>query len=155
MAFAAAGTNVPTRIVFNSGALDFGSQRIVQLDDLNFGVEYTTVLLYVLGSIKGQDNIRHSEKVSLSAKIKSFSPEMDAIAFGSSSAGTPNVFSVTDGQPTLANPILTIIDRNNNKIQYQLTNAIFKSSKVHTKAEDFAEFSFELEATDITLLYTT
>lgn len=154
MAFISAGANTPTRIVFNSGSLDFGNQRIVQVDSLSLGLEYGTNFLYVLGSIIGQDLVRHSVKATLSGKIKSFSPEADSIAYGSSVIGTPNELDVLDGQATLANPVLTIYDRNGKEIQYQFINALFKSSKASFKAEDYAEFDFELEALNIKLLYT-
>jgi hypothetical protein len=154
MTFQTPGTNVTPRIVFNAGTLDFGSNRLVELDNLSFGVEYSTILLYVLGSIKGQDNVRHSEKVSLSAKVKSFSAEADQLAYGTTVSGSPMTVTVMDGQPSLTNPVLTLTDRNGKEIQYQLFNAIFKSSKVTVKAEDYAEFDLELEASDIQLLYT-
>ncbi len=155
MPFTAAGSNVPSRIVFNSGTLDFGGQRLVQVDDLSLSLEYGTNYLYVLGSILGQDIVRHSAKASLSGKIKSFSPEADSIAYGSSIPGTPNELDVLDGQATLTNPVLTIFDRNGKEIQYQFISALFKSSKAHMKSEEYAEFDFELESLNIKLLYTT
>lgn len=154
MPFINNGVNAPSRIVFNSGTLDFGSQRIVQVDNLSLALEYGTNFLYVLGSIIGQDLVRHSVKATLSGKIKSFSPEADSIAFGSSVIGTPNELDVLDGQATLTNPVLTIYDRNGKEIQYQFLSALFKSSKASFKAEDYAEFDFELEALNIKLLYT-
>lgn len=155
MPFNNAGSNVPSRIVFNSGTLDFGGNRMVQVDSLNLSMEYSTTLLYVLGSILGQDNVRHTGKATLSGKIKSFSPEADSIAYGSSVVGTPMELDVLDGQPTLTNPILTVYDRNSKEIQYQFINALFKSSKAALKNESFAEFDFELEATQAKILYTT
>ncbi len=154
-AFINSGANVPTRIVFNSGTLDFGGQRIVDVDNLSLSLEYGTNFLYVLGSIIGQDLVRHSVKATLSGKIKSFSPEADSIAYGSSVVGTPMELDVLDGQPTLTNPVLTIYDRNGKEIQYQFQSALFKSSKANLKAEDFGEFDFELEALNVKLLYTT
>lgn len=154
MPFTSPGTNVPSRIVFNSGYLDFGSQRIVQVDNVTLSLEFSTSPLYVLNSILGQDLVRHSAKVSLSGKIKSFSPEADSIAFGSSVAGSPMELDVLDGQPTFTNPVLTAYDRNNKQVQYQFINAIFKSSKANLKSEDYAEWDFEIEAINIKALYT-
>jgi hypothetical protein len=154
MPFNNTGANVPARVVFNSGTLDFGGQRIVDVDSLSLSMEYGTNFLYVLGSILGQDLVRHSAKATLSGKIKSFSPEADSIAFGSSVVGTPMELDVLDGQATLTNPILTVYDRNNKEVQYQFQNALFKSAKANLKAEDFAEFDFELEALSMKILYT-
>ena len=148
------GANVPSRIVFNSGTLDFGGNRMVQVDNLSMSMEYGTNFLYVLGSILGQDIVRHSAKATLSGKIKSFSPEADSIAYGSSVVGTPMELGVLDGQATLTSPILTIYDRNNKEIQYQFQSALFKSSKATLKAEDYGEFDFELEALSVKILYT-
>jgi hypothetical protein len=154
MPFNNTGANVPARVVFNSGTLDFGGQRIVDVDSLSLSMEYGTNFLYVLGSILGQDLVRHSAKATLSGKIKSFSPEADSIAFGSSVVGTPMELDVLDGQATLTNPILTVYDRNNKEVQYQFQSALFKSTKANLKAEDFAEFDFELEALSMKILYT-
>lgn len=154
MPFNNSASNVPSRIVFNSGTLDFGNQRLVQVDNLSLSMEYGTNFLYVLGSILGQDLVRHSAKATLSGKVKSFSPEADSVAYGSSVAGTPMELDVMDGQPSLTNPILTIYDRNGKEIQYQFQSALFKSSKASFKNEEYAEFDFELEALSIKLLYT-
>ena len=149
------GTNVPQRITFNSGYIDFGNNRLVDVENVNIAVEWTVNELYVLGSIKPQDLVRHSQKVTMSGKIKSFAPEMEAIAYGSSIIGTPNEIDTLDGQPSFTNPVCTFFDRNNKEVQYQFSNAIFKSSKATLKAEDFGEFDFELEAMDISkLVYT-
>jgi hypothetical protein len=155
MPFINPGNNVPSRVVFNSGSLDFGSQRIVDVDNLSLSLEFGTNFLYVLGSIIGQDLVRHSAKVTLSGKVKSFSPEMDSIAYGSSVPGTPNELDVLDGQATLANPVLTITDRNGKEVQYQFQNALFKSSKANLKAEEYGEFDFELEALSIKVFYSS
>lgn len=152
--FTAAGGNIPARITFNSATLDFGNARLVDIDNLSISLEWTPQELYVLGSIKPADLVRHSQKVMLSGKIKSFAAEMESIAFGSSSIGTPNNLITLDGQPTFTNPVLTIFDRNGKEYQWQLTNALFKSSKGSFKAEDYGEFDFELEAMDMIALYT-
>lgn len=153
-AFTNPGTNITQRIAFNSGTLDFGSNRLVQLDSCNISIEWSIADIYTLGSIKRQDIARHSEKVTLTGKIKSYAPEMEMIALGSSTTGTPQEIDTLDGQPTLQSPVLTIFDRNNKEIQYQISGAIFKSTKVATTAENYAEWDFEIEAKDIAEVYT-
>ena len=148
------GTNITSRVVFNSGYIDFGNQRIVQVDNVSVSLEYTLASLFVLNSIKAADLVRHSQKVTMSGKIKSYPMELDMIAAGSSSIGTPNNILTLDGQPTFQNPVVTLYDRNGKEIQYQLSNAIFKSNKLTSKMEDYAEWDFELEAIDITQLVT-
>lgn len=154
-AFTPAGGNIPARIFFNTGTLDFGGARIVDVDSISISLEYTPQELYVLGSIKPADLVRHSQKVTVSGKIKSFAAEMEAVAFGSSSIGTPNNLFPLDGQPTFTNPVFTGFDRNGKEYQYQFYNALFKSTKGSFKAEDFGEFDFELEAMDISALVYT
>jgi hypothetical protein len=154
MSFQPAGNSVTKRIVFNAGTIDFGGSRIVEVDNVSLSVEWTTAPLYVIGSIKPQDLVRHSQKVSLSASLKSYSPEFENIAYGSSTNGTPNEIDTLDGQPTLVSPIVTLFDRNGKEVQYQLSGAIVKSSKGAFKSEDYATFDFEIEAIDITELYT-
>ena len=107
-AFSPAGNNIAQRVVFNSGTIDFGSNRIVDLDNVSLSVEWTTAGLYVLGSIKAQDLVRHTQKVSLSAKVKSFPAEMQQLALGSSVAGTPVEIDTLDGQPTFSSPVVTL-----------------------------------------------
>jgi hypothetical protein len=155
MAFINSGSNETQRIVFNSGTLDFGGNRLVELDSLSLNVEWGINTLYVLNSIKPQDIARHTQKVSLSGKIKSFSPALESAAYGSSSIGTPNEFDTLDGQPTLVSPILSVYDRNAKEIQYQLSGALVKKMGLSARAEEYAEFDFELEAKDIVLVYTS
>ena len=155
MAFQPAGTPVTTRLVFNAGTIDFGAERMVALDNISLSMEKSTMYLYVLGSIKGADIAVHSVKATLTAKAKSFPPEIDGIAYGSSTLGSPNENFVLDGQPTLQNPVVTLFDRNGKEIQYQLINATFKSSKATMKSEDYAEFDLEIDALDIVELWTS
>jgi len=153
-AFTAAGTPVPSHIVFNSGTLDFGAERQVMLEDIELSLEYSLAPLYVLGSIKPQYYARHTQKVTLSAKLKSYSPGLVAMVAGSSSGSNPLNILTLDGQPTLQNPVATFFDATGNEYQYQLQNALFKSHKASLKMEDYAEFDFEMEASDITILST-
>jgi hypothetical protein len=155
MPFSNIGSNETQRIVFNSGTLDFGYNRLVELDNIALNVEWGINTLYVLNSIKPQDIARHTQKVTLTGKIKSFSAALNSAAYGSSTPGTPNQIDTLDGQPTLLNPVFTIFDRNAKEIQYQLSGALIKKSSVSARAEEYAEFDFELEAKDIALLYTS
>lgn len=152
MAFTPAGTPNTTQIVFNSGTLDFGNERLVMVENIDMSLEWTMAPLYVLGSIKPQNYARHTQKVTLTGKIKSFSPSTWAAAAGSSTGSAPMSILTVDGQPTLLNPVGTFYDSSNNETQYQFANAMFKSVKTSLKMEDYAEFDFELEASDLTIV---
>lgn len=154
MAFFPAGTNIANRITFNAGTIDFGNQRIVQLDSATLSFEGTTLPLYTVGSIVPQALVRHSLKYTLTAKIKSFPPEIEAEAWGSSSAGTPSGVLPLDGQPTFVSPVVTLFDLNNKQYQYQFINAIWKSDKLNVKMADYSEWDIELESMSMLLLYT-
>ncbi len=152
--FTPGGNNITQRITFNSGTIDFGNSRVVEVDNVSINVEYTLLPLFVLNSIKPQDYTRASQKVSMTAKIKSFAPELYNMALGSSTTGTPQEIDTLDGQPTLQNPVLTFFDRSGKEYQYQFSGALFKTYKMSAKMEDYAEFDFELEAKDIAIVYT-
>ncbi len=152
--FTAPGNNITQRIVFNQGNLDFGSNRIVELQSITLRVEWTIADLYVLGSIKRQDIARHTQKVTVTGKILSFPAEAEQIALGSLSSGSPMAIYTLDGEPTLANPVLTITDKNSKEIQYQLINAIYKSTQLSAREQAYAEWDFEIEAIDIIEVYT-
>lgn len=154
MPFINPGNNVTNRITFNSGTLDFGNSRIVQIENLTLTVQYSITGLYVLGSIKPQDQVHHTQKVMLSGQMKSYAPEQDMMAWGSSTLGATNQVNTLDGQPTQTSPVLTMFDRNNKQIQYQLSGAVFKSTKASAKMEEYTTFDFELEALDIVAVYT-
>lgn len=155
MSFTPPGTPVSSRVSFNSGTLDFGNSRIIDIDNITLTLEWTTNPLFVLGSIKPQDLVRHTQKVTMSGKLKSYPAEMDMIVAGSSTiGGATNQANTLDGQPTFQNPVVTLFDRNNKEIQYQFSNAIFKSNKLTSKMEDYSEWDFELEAIDILEIYT-
>lgn len=152
--FTPAGNPVPSHIIFNSGVIDFGAERLVMVENVDMSLEYTLAPLYVLGSIKPQAYNRHTQKVTISAKIKSFAPSVFAMAAGSSAGSAPLNILTVDGQPTLLNPVATFFDAAGLQYQYQFNNAIFKSAKTSLKMEDYAEFDFEMEASDITILST-
>lgn len=152
--FSGAGTPVSKSIVFNSGTLDFGAERLVMLDNIAITLEYGLAPLYVLGSIKPQNYARHTQKVTMTAKIKSAAPSLIAMVAGSSTGSAPLNILTYDGQPSLLNPVATFFDSNNNEYQYQFSGAVFKSTKLNARMEDYAEWDFELEASDITVLST-
>lgn len=152
--FVPPGTPVPNRFVFNSGNIDFGNSRIVAIDNIALTIEWTDQGLYVLNSIKMQDLVRHSQKCTLTGKLKSYPLEMEMIALGSSVVGVPDNADTLDGQPTLQNPVVTLFDRNNKEIQYQFSSALFKSTKFTGKAEDYGEWDFEMTSIDVTEVAT-
>jgi hypothetical protein len=152
--FSTPGTPVPSHITFNSGVIDFGNERQVMVDNIALSLEYSLADLLVLGSIKPQYIARHTQKVSLTAKLKSFSPGLVAMVAGSSNGTAPLNILTLDGQPTMTNPVATLFDASGNQYQYQFQGAVFKSSKLTAKMEDYAEFDFELEAMDLTILST-
>lgn len=155
MPFLPQGNNIANRVSFNSGYINFGNSQIVQVDNVALSLEWTTLPLMVLNSIKAQDLVRHTQKVSMTGKIKSYPAELDMIVAGSSTiGGATNQANTLDGQPTFQNPTVTLFDRNGKEIQYQLTSAIFKSNKLTTKNEDYSEWDFELDAIDIVEIYT-
>lgn len=152
--FTPAGSNIPARITFNSGTIDFGNSRVVEIDNVTLKNEWTLNPLYVLNSIKPQDYARSTQKITITGKIKSFAPELYDVTYGSSTIGTPQEIDTLDGQPTLQNPVLTFLDRNGKQYQYQVSGALFKSYNLTAKMEDYAEWDFELEAKDIAIVYT-
>ena len=147
--FQPAGTPTTNRFVFNSGQIDFGNTRVVAIDSISLAVDWTDLGLYIMNSVKMADLVRHSLKCTLSGKLKSYPLEMDMIAAGSSAIGVPDNAVTLDGQPTLQNPVVTLFDRNNKQIQYQFSNALFKSTKFTGKAEDYGEWDFELVSIDV------
>lgn len=152
--FTAAGNPVTNRFAFNSGQIDFGNTRVVAIDNISLETQWTDMILYIMNSIKGADIVRHSLKCTLTGKLKSYPMEMEMLAAGSSAIGSPNNAITLDGQPTLQNPVVTLFDRNGKEIQYQFSNALFKSTKYTGKAEDYGEWDFEMTSLDVTELAT-
>ncbi len=152
--FTPAGNPTANRFVFNSGQIDFGNTRVVAIDNISLETQWTEQLLYIMNSVKGADIVRHSLKCTLTGKLKSYPLEMDMIAAGSSALGSPDNAVTLDGQPTLQNPVVTLFDRNNKQIQYQFSNALFKSTKFTGKAEDYGEWDFEMVSIDVVELAT-
>lgn len=155
VAFTNAGTPITARVLFNSGFIDFGSNRVVNLDSATLGIEWTMAPLYVVGSIVPQAYNRSTQKITLTGKIKSFAAELANLALGSSVPGVPVSLNPLDGQPSLLSPVATFFDQNGKEIQYQFSGALFKSFKNNVKMEDYNDFDFEMEATSLALIYTT
>ena len=153
-AFTPAGSALTNRYTFNSGSIDFGASRIVAVESVTVELAYSLIDLFILGSIKAADKVRHSQKVTMTGKLKSYSPEIEMMTTGSSAIATPNNAITLDGQATFQNPVVTLFDRNGKEVQYQLINALFKSTKLTSTAEAYTEFDFDLEAIDIIEVYT-
>jgi hypothetical protein len=153
-AFTAAGSPVPARVSFNSGTIDFGSNRLVDVTSLKIDLKWNGNPLYVLNSIKIAFLARSQESVSITGTINSWSPEMDNLLYGSSTTGSPQEIDTLDGQPTLINPVITCFDSNGKEFQYQVLNALFTAETVSLKQEDYTSWDFTITATDIKLVYT-
>lgn len=152
--FTAPGSNVPARVTFNSGTIDFGSNRLVDVDNIKIDAKWTSVPMYVLNSIKMAALARSSYVVTITADLMSWSPEIDGLLYGSSVAGTPAEITSLDGQPTLQNPVITCFDSNNKEFQYQVINAIFTADSTSLTQEVYAKWSINLTAIDINIVYT-
>jgi hypothetical protein len=153
-AFNSAGTNVGARVEFNSGTFDFGSNQLVNVNNLKIDLKWDSKLMYVLNSIKIAFNARGNESVQVTGDVLSWSPELDSVLYGSSTSGSPSGIYALDGQPTLINPWLTVNDSNGKQIQYQFTNALFTADSVTFNQEDYGKWSFTLMASDLNIVYT-
>lgn len=152
--FQAAGNAVNNRFAFNSGQIDFGNTRVVAIDNISLEVQWTDLGLYIMNSIKMADIVRHSQKCTLTGKLKSYPLEMEMLVTGSSAIGVPDNAITLDGQPTLQSPVVTLFDRNGKEVQYQFSSALFKSSKYTGKAESYGEWDFEMVSIDVTEVAT-
>lgn len=156
MSFNPAGSNLPTRVVFNSGFIDFGNMRLVNVDNVKVDYKYTSVRMMALNTIKTVTIARSNQIVTVTGTVATFSPEMEGLMFASSgsSAGV-TTYSALDGQPTLLNPTITVYDESNNEYQYQVTGAIFSADTASFTNEQFAKWDFTLDCIDLTLVKTT
>ena len=152
--FIAAGTPVKERVVFNSGQIDFGSNRLVDVESIKIDQKYSIARMYVLNSIKTANIARHSMGITITGKTMSFSPQMELLIYGSSSGTVPVELDILDGQATLQNPVITLYDANLNEFQYQVINAVFSNSSMTAGNEAYGSWDFTMEATDMKLLYT-
>jgi hypothetical protein len=153
--FSAAGNPVTSRVSFNSGTIDFGNNRLVNVENIKIDQKFTEARMYVLNSILPAAMARHSYTCSISGQVKSFTPEMEMLDMGSSTSGTPVEIDVLDAQPTLLNPVITCYDSNAKQFQYQVQSAMFTTNTASLKNEDFTTWDFTLEAISIKLIYTT
>ena len=152
--FTTPGSNIPSRISFNSGTIDFGSNRLVNVENISIELKWSSAPMFVLNSIKPAYIARHSQSVNITGTVQSFSPEMETVSWASSTTGTPSNINTLDGQPTLLNPVITLFDQNGKEFQYQVLNALFTSDKASLKNEAYTTWDFTIEAIDITLVYT-
>ena len=148
------GSNIPSRISFNSGTIDFGGNRLVNVENVSIEVKWSSAPMYILNSIKPAYLARHSQTVTVTGQVQSFSPEMETLAWASSTTGTPSEINTLDGQPTLQNPVITLLDQDEKEFQYQVLNGLFTSDKASLKNESYTTWDFTLEAMDIQLVYT-
>jgi hypothetical protein len=153
MAYTTAGVPESSYLFFNSGFLDFGNNRVVNLDSCKIDYSVSEASFYVLNSIKKAAHARHSLTVTITGKTKSFQPAIDALFFGSSSNdATTTMYSVLDGQPTAQNPVLTVYDQNNKEYQYQIYGALLTRYGISANQEAYSEWDFTLDCLDIQLV---
>lgn len=146
------GTPLSSRVTFNSGYVDFGNNRIVNLDNVKIETTVTDAQLRQLNSIKMAALKRKSLTVKMTGKVKSFNREMFETYFGSSSTdGSGTLISFFDGQQTTLNPVFTayVDDLANKPFQCQLTNAVILAMPVTASIENYGEVDFDMIATDI------
>jgi hypothetical protein len=146
------GAPLATRVTFNSGYVDFGSNRIVQLDNVKIETTVTDAQLRQLNSIKMAALKRKSLTIKMTGKVKSFNREMFETYFGASSTdGSGTLISFFDGQQTTLNPNFTsyVDDDNAKPFQCQLINAVILSMPVTASIENYGEVDFDMVATDI------
>lgn len=152
--YIAPGSPSTTYLVFNSGFLDFGNNRILNIDNLKIDYKTTEVSFMVLNSIKKVAHAKSALTVTITGKTKSLSPALEAMFFGASSSdGSTTTFSVLDGQiATQLNPVITVYDSNNVEHQYQAINALLTSNSFTTTNEGYAEWDFTLDCIDLNLI---
>lgn len=155
MGFTTPGTPVTERAIFNSGTIDFGSKRMVDVDNIKIDLKWNSQRMYVLNSIKTANIARSNESVTLTGLIKSMSPEMMASIYGSVSSGATYDIQTYDGQPSLQSPVVTLYDSAGKEYQYQISGAIFTTNTMTAAQEAYTTWDFTIEAKDITLISST
>jgi hypothetical protein len=151
------GTPVTERLLFNSGYIDLGSSRLVDVQNVSLEITFVEKELRRLNSIKMAAHKRAGFKCTLKGKVKSINQEMLAAAMGTSAADTPTgtLITVKDGQQTTLNPNFTgyVDDDAAKPIQFQFTDAIFTRLPTNANLEDFGDQDFELSARDVSVFY--
>ena len=146
------GTPVEERLTFNSGYIDFGSNQLVDVENIVIDITFAEKEFRRLNSIKIAAHKRATLKCGLKAKTRSINKEVLIQLMGTD---TPEVsgrtISVLNGQATLLNPVFTafVDDDVNNPIQFQFTDAILLVSPTATTLEDFGTMDLELVARDV------
>ncbi len=157
MPFIATGTPVEENLIFNSGYIDFGSDRLVDVENITLDVTFVEKEIRRLNSIKMASHKRATLKCVLRAKTKSTNREVLLDVMGTSTVdGAGHLISVTDGQVATLNPVFTtyINDDTARPIQFQLTDAILTTSPFVVALEEFGTIDLELTARDIKVYYS-
>jgi hypothetical protein len=147
-----AGIPLVSQINFNSGYLDFGSQRIVNLDNIKIEPTVSIVELRQLNSIKMVAIKRKGFTVKLTAKFKSWDKEPFATFFGESSVdGSGQLLTFHDGQQNSLDPVFTafIDDDVSKPFQCQLIGAVIESLPLTASVENYGEVDVTITAMDI------
>lgn len=157
MPLISAGSELTPRLIFNSGYIDIGSDRLVNVDNVSIELSFGEKELRRLNSIKMGAHKRTTFKCSLKAKVKSINQEVFAIVMGASAVDTPSgsLISVTDGQTAQIDPVFTayVDDDPTKPIQFQFTDAIFTRFPTMANLEDFGEQDLEMSARDVNVHY--
>lgn len=158
MALIPASTEVTPRLIFNSGYIDIGTSRLVDVDNVSIELSFGEKELRRLNSIKMAAHKRMTFKCSLKAKVKSINQEVMAAIMGTSASDTPSgsLITVKDGQYTAQiNPVFTayVDDDAAKPIQFQFTDAIFTRFPTTANLEDFGEQDLEMTARDVAVHY--
>lgn len=150
------GTPVAERLIFNSGYIDFGSNRLVDIDSATLTIAFTEKDLRILTSIKEKAHRRSTLKVDLKFKVKSMSHEVYAALLGTTTVdGAGELISITDGQAPTLNPVFTtyVNDNNADPIQFQFIDAFVTSIPLNVALEAFGEVDITLNCRDVNIFY--
>jgi hypothetical protein len=156
MPIIAAGTPVNERLIFNSGFIDFGSNRIVDVDNAAVEISFSEGELRRLNSIKLASHKRKTFKCGLKAKVKAMSKEVFGTIFGTTATdGSGTLITVKDGQPTQLDPVFTayVDDDVAKPIQFQFTDAVCMSMPVTSSLENYGEYDLDLACRDVQVFY--
>jgi hypothetical protein len=152
MPLIAGGTPLASVVTFNSGYLDFGNDRVANLDNVKIETTVTEAQLRQLNSIKMVALKRKGLTVKLTAKLKSWNKEPLIDFFGiSSSDSGGTLISFYDGQQTTSNPVFTayVDDLTAKPFQCQLTDAVILAMPLTASIENYGELDVDIIARDI------